>query len=74
MHLTPNDDHDITVHSNFMEVEMNSIIPEHLKAHARALTFSGSLPPENPQPATAACIKITCNQSAPDYGWTNRFI
>jgi hypothetical protein len=41
MHLTPNDDHDITVHSNNKEVEMNSIIPELLKAHARALTFSG---------------------------------
>jgi hypothetical protein len=73
MHLTPNDEHDKIVYSNNKEVEMNSIIPELLNAHARALIFSGWLPPENPQPATAACVKSRCNQSAPDYGWTNRF-
>jgi hypothetical protein len=73
MHLIPNDEHDEIVYSNPKEVEMNSIIPELLNTYARVLTFSGWLPPENPQPATAACVKRRCNQSARDYGWTSRF-
>jgi hypothetical protein len=73
MHLIPNDEHDEIVYSNPKEVEMNSIIPELLNAYARALTFSGWLLPENPQPATTACVKSRWNQSACDYGWTSRF-
>jgi hypothetical protein len=73
MHLILIDEHDEVVYFNPKEVEMNSMIPELLNAYARAFTFSGWLPPENPQPATAACVKSRWNQSACDYRCTSRF-